>query len=58
MVEGMLNLQMIEDITYLILERMKSKERRMIIIINNRAGGNAPTIAQLTAEKFLVTKTY
>jgi hypothetical protein len=58
MVEGMLNLQMIEDITYLILERMKSKERRMIIIINNRAGGNASTIAQLTAEKFLVTKTY
>jgi uncharacterized protein YecE (DUF72 family) len=53
MVDGMLPPQMIEDIIYLIRERMKSKERRMIIIINNRAGGNAPTVARLIAEKSL-----
>ena len=54
MVDGMLNSQMIEDTIYLILEGIKRKER-MIIIINNRAGGNAPMIARLIAEKFLAT---
>jgi hypothetical protein len=29
----------------------------MIIIINNQAGGNAPLIALLIAEKFFETKT-
>jgi uncharacterized protein YecE (DUF72 family) len=52
MVDGMLNPQMIEDTIYLILEGIKRKER-MIIIINNRAGGNAPMLARLIAEKFL-----
>jgi hypothetical protein len=28
----------------------------MIIIINNQAGGNAPLIARLIAEKFLKTQ--
>ena len=54
MVDGMLNPKMIEDTIYLILEGTKHKER-MIIIINNRAGGNAPMIARLIAEKFLAT---
>jgi hypothetical protein len=40
----------------LILEGIKRKEK-MIIIINNRAGGNAPMIALLIAEKFFETKT-
>jgi hypothetical protein len=34
------------------LKGIKHKER-MILIINNRAGGNAPMIARLIAEKFL-----
>ena len=54
MVDGMLNPQMIEDTIYLILKGIKHKER-MIIIINNRAGGNAPLIAKLIAGKFLET---
>jgi len=29
----------------------------VIIIINNRAGGNAPMIARLIAKKFFETKT-
>ena len=56
MVDGMLNPQMIEDTIYLLLEGIKCKEK-MIIIINNRAGGNAPMIALLIAEKLFETKT-
>jgi len=36
------------------LEGIKRKEK-MIIIINNRAGANAPLIARLIAENFLAT---
>jgi uncharacterized protein YecE (DUF72 family) len=54
MVDGMLNPKMIDDTIYLLLEGIKCKEK-MIIIINNRAGGNAPMIARLIAEKFLAT---
>jgi len=54
MVDGMLNPKMIDDTIYLLLEGIKCKEK-MIIIINNRAGGNAPMIARLIAEKFLTT---
>ena len=55
MVDGMLNPPMIEDVIDLILEGMKNRERRMIIIINNRAGGNGPLIAQSIAARLLAT---
>jgi uncharacterized protein YecE (DUF72 family) len=52
LVDGMLNLEMLEDTVRLILAGVKRKVR-MNIIINNRAGGNAPMIAQQIGEKFL-----
>ena len=55
MVDGMLNPPMIEDVIDLILEGMKNRERRMMIIINNRAGGNGPLIAQSIAARLLAT---
>jgi hypothetical protein len=48
----LINGSKIEDTIYLILGGIKCK-KRMIIIINNQAGGNAPMIARLIAEKFL-----
>ena len=54
MADGILNTLMIEDTIYLILKGIKCKQK-MIIIINNRAGGNAPMIARLIAERFLAT---
>jgi len=47
---------MIEDTVQLIREALR-KEKRIAVIINNRAGGNAPMIARLIAEKFFETKT-
>jgi hypothetical protein len=41
----MLDPRMIEDTVQLIWEVLR-RERRIAIIINNRAGGNAPLIAQ------------
>jgi uncharacterized protein YecE (DUF72 family) len=55
MVDGMLNPPMIEDVINLILEGMKNREKRMIIIINNRAGGNGPLIARSIAARLLAT---
>jgi uncharacterized protein YecE (DUF72 family) len=52
LVDGMLNPQMIDDTIQLVNEVIK-RERAIAIIINNRAGGNAPMIAALLAEKFL-----
>jgi uncharacterized protein YecE (DUF72 family) len=52
MVDGMLNPQMVEDMLRLMWEAIKHKVQ-MIIIINNRAGGNAPLIAKQIAERFL-----
>jgi uncharacterized protein YecE (DUF72 family) len=52
-VDGMLTSPTIEDVIDLILEGMKNRERRMIIIINNRAGGNGPLIAQSIAARLL-----
>ena len=52
LVDGMLNPEMLEDTVRLILAGVKRKVR-MNIIINNRAGGNAPMIAQQIGEKFL-----
>jgi hypothetical protein len=52
LVEGMLNPQMIEDTVQLIREAIR-REKRIAIIINNRAGGNGPLIAQQIAKRFL-----
>jgi len=52
LVEGMLNLQMIEDTIGLIREAIK-REKRIAVIINNRAGGNGPLIVQQIARRFL-----
>lgn len=54
LVEGMLDPRMIEDTVQLIKEAIR-RERKIAIIINNRAGGNAPLIARIIAEKFLVS---
>jgi uncharacterized protein YecE (DUF72 family) len=45
MIEGMLNPAMVKDTVQLIREGI-AQGIRMIVIINNRAGGNAPLIAQ------------
>jgi len=45
MIEEMLNPQMIEDTVQLIKEAIR-REKRIAIIINNRAGGNGLLIAQ------------
>lgn len=51
MVSGMLNLEMIEDTVKIVNEATKDKNK-VNLIINNRAGGNAPMIAQEVAKKF------
>ena len=50
MVDGMINDDMINDAIEIIREGVK-RRKRMILIINNRAGGNAPTIARQMAER-------
>jgi uncharacterized protein YecE (DUF72 family) len=52
LVEGMLQPRMIEE-TAELMEEGIGQDVRMNIIINNRAGGNAPRIAQLIADRFL-----
>ena len=54
MIDGMLNPQMIEDTVQLIKEAIR-REKRIAIIINNRAGGNGPLIAKQIAARFLAT---
>ena len=51
MVDGMLNPEMIEDTVKIVNEAIKDKVR-VNLIINNRAGGNAPLIAQKIADRF------
>jgi len=51
-VEGMLNPQMIEDVADLIRDAIK-REKKIAIIINNRAGGNGPLIAREIAKRFI-----
>jgi uncharacterized protein YecE (DUF72 family) len=51
-VEGMLNPLMIED-TVDILTGAVRRQRQITIIINNRAGGNGPVIAQEIARRIL-----
>lgn len=52
MVEGMLQPQMVEE-TATLMRTGVEQGVRMNIIINNRAGGNAPMIAQKISENFL-----
>ncbi len=51
MVSGMLDPEMIEDTVKIVNEATKDKVR-VNLIINNRAGGNAPLIAQKIADRF------
>jgi len=50
MVDGMLDPGMIEDIVRIVNEAIKDKIQ-VNLIINNRAGGNGPIIAQMIANK-------
>jgi len=52
MVDGMLDHDMVEDTASLMLRGIE-KDVQMNFIINNRAGGNAPMIAQQVAQRFL-----
>lgn len=53
LVEGMMQYEMVEETAELILKGLKQKVN-MNVIINNRAGGNAPMIAQQVVKRFLV----
>ncbi|MGD0626463.1 MAG: hypothetical protein ABSB32_17320 [Thermodesulfobacteriota bacterium] len=55
MVEGMLQPQMIEEAADLMWAGI-AKRMRVNVFINNRAGGNAPLIAQQVAEKFFLAR--
>jgi len=50
MTPGMLDPEMIEDTAKIANEAIKDKVQ-VNLIINNRAGGNAPLIAEKTAER-------
>ena len=50
MVSGMLNPEMIEDTAQIVNEAVKEKVK-VNLIINNRAGGNAPLIAHTIADR-------
>jgi uncharacterized protein YecE (DUF72 family) len=52
LVDGMLNLGMIDDTVDLITEVLR-REIKIAIIINNRAGGNGPLIANEIVQKLL-----
>jgi hypothetical protein len=52
LIDGMLDPRMIEDTVQLIREALR-RERRIAIIINNRAGGNAPLIEQLILLRYV-----
>jgi hypothetical protein len=51
MVPGILNPEMIEETAKIVNEAVKDKVQ-VNLIINNRAGGNAPLIAQKLADRF------
>jgi hypothetical protein len=53
--KGMLDPEMIEDSIKIVNEVIKDKVR-VNLIINNRAGGNAPLIAQKIAERLYSEK--
>jgi len=50
MVNGMLDPEMVEDTVRIVNDAIKHK-MQVDLIINNRAGGNAPLIAQKIAER-------
>ena len=50
-ISGMLDPEMIEDTVQIVNEAIKDKIR-VNLIVNNRAGGNAPVIAQKIADRF------
>jgi len=50
MIPGMLDPEMIEDTAKIVNEAMKDKVQ-VNLIINNRAGGNAPMIAEKIADR-------
>jgi hypothetical protein len=50
MVGGMMNHEMIDDAIEIIMEGIRQR-KRMRLIINNRAGGNAPMIAQQISKR-------
>jgi len=50
MVDGMMNPEMMDDTIQIIMEGIK-RRKRMNLIINNRAGGNGPMIAQQIAKR-------
>ena len=52
MVEGMMSPRMPEETAEVMLEAIKQDVQENVII-NNRAGGNAPLIAQQVAGKFV-----
>lgn len=55
MVDGMMNPEMIDDTFQIIMEGVK-RRKRMNLIINNRAGGNGPIIAQQIAKRLQEVK--
>ena len=55
MVDGMLQTQMVED-TARIARESVDKRTSVVVAINNRAGGNAPMIARIVADRFLVVE--
>jgi uncharacterized protein YecE (DUF72 family) len=50
MVDGMMNPEMIDDTIEIIMEGIR-RRKKMNLIINNRAGGNAPMITRQMAER-------
>jgi uncharacterized protein YecE (DUF72 family) len=53
MVDGMLNPQMVDETAH-IMQTAIADDTQISVIINNRAGGNAPIMAQKIARKFLI----
>jgi uncharacterized protein YecE (DUF72 family) len=56
LVEGMLQPQMVRE-TADLMQRAIEEDVQTMILINNRAGGNAPMIAQMVVEAFLKGET-
>ena len=54
-IDGMLDPRMLEDTVQIIREAVK-RGKKIAIIVNNRAGGNAPLIAKEIARKILAAK--
>jgi uncharacterized protein YecE (DUF72 family) len=57
LVDGMLNPQMVDD-TVVLMQTAIDQGIQVNVIINNRAGGNAPLIAQQVARQFLAERSH